>query len=216
MGPLIKRQYGSRAHLLTTKLKRNLAWRFNEIGTLPPRILPLALLSPMGAHSDAQGHGRIATKVLFPKEVTISTRLPKRFIEMVFASDGESPIYLFEMAAAILTACVVSTRSDGNPRTCVLCVDNKAALAALIKGSSASELGAILINLFWSVAARCPVVWRFEYVNTKSNAADPPSRERDAPMGLTCAKIIGEVPSNFSRISSSRSALRRESTLLSN
>ena len=48
MGPLIRRQYGSRAHLLTSKLKRNLLWWFNAIGTLPPRSIPLTLLSPMG------------------------------------------------------------------------------------------------------------------------------------------------------------------------
>ena len=73
----------------------------------------------------------------------------------------------------------------------MLCVDNKAALAALIKGSSSSELGATFVNLFWSMAARCPVIWRFEYVNTKANAADPPSRVCGAPMGLACGRASG-------------------------
>ena len=98
---------------------------------------------------------------------------------MVFAAEAESPIYLFELAATILAACLVTYRPNGNPRTCVLCIDNKAALAALIKGPSSCELGAISANLFWSAADRRPVVWRFEYVDTNLNADGPPPRVCD-------------------------------------
>ena len=214
MGPLIRRQYGKYARTLTTELRRDLLWWCNAVRILPPRTIPLNLHSPMGAHSDAQGHGHVATRALFPFDVSISTHLPKWFLEMAFASEAESPIYLFELAATILTACEVANRSDGYHRTCVLCIDNKAALAALIKGSSSSALGAVLVNLFWSVAARCPVVWWFEYVNTKVNAADPPSRVCDAPLGMECTRTSGEVPPEFSRLFSPWSVLHRESTLL--
>ena len=77
MGPLIRRQYGPPAHLLKPKLKRNLLWRPDAIGTLPPRSMPLTLLSPIGAHSDAHGRGQIATRALLPSEETISTHLQK-------------------------------------------------------------------------------------------------------------------------------------------
>ena len=127
--------------------------------------------------------------------------------------EGESPIFIFELAAAVLAACLVITQNDGVARTCVLCVDNKAALAALIKGSSSSELGAILVNVFWSVASRCPVLWRFEYVNTKANAEDPPSRDCNAPLGIERTRASGAIPLDFAKIFSSRSALHREPVL---
>ena len=104
-GPLIRRQYGPYAHLLTPDLKRNLLWRYNAIGALPPRSIPLTLFFPMGTHSDDQGHGHIATRAILPVDVSISTHLPKWFIEMAFAADSGSPIYLFERAVTALTAC---------------------------------------------------------------------------------------------------------------
>ena len=216
MGPLIRRQYGTHATTLSPILKRNLLWWFNAIGSLPARSIPLRLSSPVGAHSDAQGFGRIAARALLPEDITVSLHLPTWFIDMTFGLEEESPIFISELAAAILAACLVILQNDGNARTCVLCIDNNAALAALIKGSSSSELGTILVNLFWSMASRCPVLWRFEYVNTKADAADPPSRVCDAQLGLACTRATGAIPTEFTRIFSSWSALRRESILLPN
>ena len=216
MGPLIRRQYGANSITLTCELNRNLLWRYNVIGKPPPRLIPLAMLAPMGAHSDAQGFGHVASRALLPDDLTVSTHLPQWFIDMALAAEGESPIYLFELAAAILAACLVILHNDGNTRACVLCVDNKAALSALIKGSSSSLLGAILVNVFRSMPARFPIVWRLEYVNTKSNAADPPSRACDAPLGKACDLSSGVIPPEFSRICSSWSVLRRESILATN
>ena len=175
--------------------------------------IPLTLLPPVGAHSDAQGHGHIASRAMLPNDVSISTHLPKWFVEMAFASDAEAHIYRFELAANVLTACLVAYRSDCNHRTCVLRIDNRAALAALIKGSSPSALGTVLANLFWRVAARCPLVWRFLYVDTKSNAAYPPSRVCDTPLGVERARFPGGIPPKFSRISHSRGVRDRVPTL---
>ena len=82
---------------------------------------------------------------------------------MEISPDGGPPIHLFELAAAVRTACLAAYRPGGNPRTCVLRIDNMAAIASLIKGTSSPALGAILVNLFWSAAARPPVERRFEY-----------------------------------------------------
>ena len=85
------------------------------------------------------------------------------------------------------------------PRTCVLCVDShvdsQAAFGALIQGSTTSELGALLANLFWNVEARCATRWWVEYVNTKSNIAEKPSRECGLLTGASCAGTFGLVPS---------------------
>ena len=112
------------------------------------------MLSPIGAHSDAHGNGRIAARILCPMDVAISLHRPARFTRMADEAECESPIYLFELAATILTARAVASRSDYAPRTCILCIDNKAALSAITKGSASSELGTILVNLIWSAAAR--------------------------------------------------------------
>ena len=131
-----------------------------------------------------------------------------------FASDGESPIYLSELAATVLATRLASYRSDGNPRTCVLCIDDKAAIDALIEGSASSELWGISANLFWIVVPSFPVVWRFWYANTKSNAADPPPRACEAPKGMACTRRSGRTPPESSRIFASLGVLRRESTLV--
>ena len=200
MGPLIRRQYGVHAEKLTPSLQRNLLWRFNAIGVLPARSIPLKLGTPVGAHSDAQGFGRITARALLPNDVAVSLHLPSWFVDMTFDIEKESPIFISELTAAILAAFLVILQKDGEARSCALCVDNKAALAALIKGSSSSDLGEILANLYWRLAARRPVIWWFEYVNTKANAADPPSRSRDAPLGVLRNRTSGPVLPEFSRI----------------
>ena len=199
--------------MITSELKRNLLWWYDAIGALHPRSIPLTLFRPTGARSDAQGYGHVATRALLPSDESVSTHLPQWFVDMAFEADAESPIYLSKLAATGLAAFLADYRSDGNPRTFALRIDNRAALDALITGSSSSAIGTVLVNLFWSVAARCPVVWWFEYVNTKSNAAGPPSRLCDTPLGLTCSRSSGVIPPEFARIFASCGVLRREPTL---
>ena len=107
MGPLIRRQYGPKAYSLTSELKRNLLWRYNAAGALHPRSIPLTLFAPMGAHSDAQGRGHIATRALFPPDVSVSTHLPQWFVDMAFSTEAEPP-YL-------------SVRTRGNCPYCLPC-----------------------------------------------------------------------------------------------
>ena len=201
MGPLGPRQYGSKSYSLTPELRRSLSRRRNAIGTLHPRSIPLTLFPQMGARSDAQGHGHVATRALLPTDVSVSTRLPQWFIDVAFAAEAGALIYLFGLAATVLTSFLGACRSDGNTRACVLRIDNQAALDALVKGSSSSDLGTVQADLFRSVATRCPVLRRPEYVNAKSNASDPPSRLCDTSMGLSRTQPSGVIPPDFSRIS---------------
>ena len=61
MGPLIRRQYCGVSHRLNRKLTRNLARRYSDIGNLPRRVTPYSTHQPVGAHTDAQGFGHIAS-----------------------------------------------------------------------------------------------------------------------------------------------------------
>ena len=141
MSPLIARQYHSRAVKLTRTLRRCLVWWYSAVGALPPRVTPYVLIPPFGAHSDAQGLGHVACRVHLGSTSTCHTHLPPWFAKLAKEAEGESSIYLFEICAAILTVAVVSTSHSGSSRSCVLCIDNKAALAAPVKGSTSSELG---------------------------------------------------------------------------
>ena len=197
MVPLILRQYGSNAYFRTSELKRNIPRRHNAIGVLHPRSIPPNLLTKMGAHLGAHGHGHIDACALLPSDLSVSTNLPQWFVEMAFAADEEPPIYLFELSETVPTSCISDYRSDGNHRTCSLGIGNNASLDALIKGYPSPALGTIAINLFWRLAARCAVVCRFGYVSTISNAAGPPSRLFDSPSGAIFPRLPGEAPPEF-------------------
>ena len=132
---------------------------------------------------------------------------------MAELAEGESPIFLYELCAAILMVYVANEWNDATPRTCVLCVDNQAAVAALIKGSSSSDLAGVLVNLFWNVAARGNTRRWIEYVNTKSNTADYPSRLCAMPAETASHRTQGEAPRKFREAFTSWEALRREATL---
>ena len=205
--PLIRRQYKQRAFQLADELRRNLIRRYSALGDLPLRQTPLARLKPVGAHADAQGYGHIAAVLLGRFPVTVSHRLPAWFCVMAENADVESGVYHYDLCAAI------NERDEQTPRTCVLCVDNQAAVAALAKGSSSSALGAIVFNLFWNVAARGNTRWWVEYVHAKSNSADLPSRWCTIPERAECTAPDGRAPAISSETFESWRNLHLEAAL---
>ena len=102
MGPLIERQYRQLGHTLTPALTRNLVWRYSSLGRLPKRITPFIYNSPIGAHTDAQGLGHIAAVYKGSVTNTVSVHLPAWCLNLVNESPGESPIFAYELRAAIL------------------------------------------------------------------------------------------------------------------
>ena len=146
----------------------------------------------------------------------VSPHLPSWFIDMVNNRPGESPIFIFELCAAVLMARLALEWTSDKQRTCVLCVGNQGAVAALVKGSSSSALGTLLASLFWNLSEKGPILWRIEYVHTKSNDADAPSRWCTSNFGESCAHHSGDVPTAFSVAFSSWDSLRREATVFNN
>ena len=214
MAPLIARQYRQRKHTLTPELTRNLVWRYSALGGLPPRTTPFVFSEPVGAHADAQGFGRIAALFRHRGKATVSLHLHDWLAELANAIPGESPISIFELCAAIPMVCIALDWPQQKHRTCVLCRDNKAAVSAPVKGSSTSTLGALLTTLFWTLAARGATTWWIEYVRTKSNYADTPSRDCNAQCGYGCTRLTGHAPSAFRESFKSRDAIHREPTLV--
>ena len=196
-GTLTARQYSPHANHLTDAIRRSLIWLFSAVSALPPRVAPFEVNPPFGARSDAHGGGHVGRRVILDKVVTLHSHLPEWFVTMAVTAEGESAIYLFEICTAILTVCVVISLSLETTRSCVLFIDNQAALAALAKGSASSELGAVLVGAFWAVAARSPVQWWLEYVHTDSNDADAPSRDCNAGDDTWRNLSRGSLPLSF-------------------
>ena len=198
---------------MSPELRRNLIWRYSALGNLAPRTAPFEQQGPMGAHTDAQGRGHIAAVYLAEQRVSANAHLPEWLCLMAEAAEGESPIFLYELCAAILMVYIANHRWGDTPRTCVLRVDNKAAAASLVKGSSSPNLAGVLVSLFWNVAARGNARWWIEYVNTKSNSADSPSRQCKLPTEAVCSKTQGRIPTEFREEFASCETLRREATV---
>ena len=212
MGPLIARQYRHRRRTLCTGIKRNLLWRYSALGRLPPREIPFRFDTTIGAHTDAQGLGCIAAVYTGSTKTTVSTRLLRRFVLAVTSIPDESPISTYELCASMLMAGAATEWSRDRQRTFFLCVDNQAALAALVKGSSSAELGTLLASLFWPCVARGNTLWRIEYVRAKSDDADAPSLDCTVSPDKAWKLGSGVVPDSFRESIESREALRREAT----
>ena len=211
MGQLISRQYYERNPVLGTKLRRCLVWWYSALGNLKPRRVDLYPNKPVGAHTDAQGLGHIAAVFTTFGRTTVSTNLPDWFLSWINENSDESPIFIYELCAAILVAfCALDWPRTA--RTCVLCIDNQAVVATLVKGSSSSQLGSLLANLFWTIAARCTTTWWIEYVHTKSNTADQPSGWCDKTERGQCTSPTRNVPAAFAETFSNWLTLHREAT----
>ena len=142
-------------------------------------------------------NGHIAVVHTGETKTAASTRLPSWFIVMVNNIPGDSPIFIFELRAAILMACIVLQWPNDKQRTCVLCVDKQAAVAALVKGSSSSTLGTPMAPLCWNIAAPGGTLWWIEYVREKSNDADSPSRRCNSKGGILLTYQAGELDNAF-------------------
>lgn len=120
---------------------------------------------------------------------------------IAFANEipDESPIFISELCAAILMICLAIDWPREMLRTCVLFGDTQDSVAALVKGSSSSPLGAMLVCLFRNCVARGATLWWVEYVHTKSNSAASPSRDCNAHTGAPCDQSTGTRAYRVSR-----------------
>ena len=201
MCPLIARRRSSRTSKLTCPIRRCLLWRHNAAESLPTRATPFVFLPPIGARSGAQALGHIARRALH-RIATCHFHLPERLARLDNA--GGSDIYFFEIFAAILTACVVSEQNAASSRSRVICIDNHAALDALVKGTSPSELGTVLFGAFWRLSARFPPPGGGSHTSTQNQmiptshpASALPARVRYAYAARGLYREPSRQPSNL-------------------
>ena len=92
------------------------------------------------------------------------------------------------------------------------CVNNKSAVAALINGSSTSELVGGIFNAFRSDAARPNAQFWAEYAPATANFADGPSRQCSALSRGGRWAVIGVTPTSFGQVFCSWESLQSEAT----
>ena len=145
--------------------------------TLRPRFIPFRFPPAFGAHSDAQGFGHISASIRFgARTLTRSVHLPAWVCALAPVSARDSGIFAYELAAAVLCACMATDLCGDRFAAATLCVDNSGALQCLIRGNSSTPLGRALVAISWNVGARANIFCWFEWVSTLANFADRPSR----------------------------------------
>ena len=97
------------------------------------------------------------------------------------AYSGEAPpwcvdenIYTLEILAACIGAAHLAALGGRGPS--LFFIDNEAACAALIRGTSDHELPRLLIGAFWRTCIESRICPWIERVSSKNNPADEPSR----------------------------------------
>ena len=182
-GPLARRQYGSKAHLLNRELKLSLLLRATQSGSCPWPI-PLTLPPAMGARSSAQGRGRISARSFLLREESISTHPPGWFFVLAISADAESPIILRNLG-------ISHYRIPGNLPAAAraFCASIIGTLPMLLlMGDSFSELWAILVNLFGS---RRPVAPSYGDSGTCVRNRTPPTVRRGSVTPRRVRNAIG-------------------------
>ena len=139
-------------------------------------------------------HGRLGFVVCFPAEAWRGKLVPERWVH------GSAPVpddfverfaarktYIgqFELMAAVCVYCSLPKLAG---RAVLHFVDNTSALAAMAKGYSRAIDSARIVHALhaWNVGAGV-AAW-FEYVNTKANISDMPSRNE-----FTLLRAMGSI-----------------------
>ena len=140
---------------------------------LPEREIALRPPKNNVVSSDASGGGGVSIGTVIVRFDAKGPRYP--------AFSGHAPpwcasenIYVLEILAACMSA-VHLTQLRGTGPT-IFFIDNEAAGAALVRGTSEDETARALVGCFWRVCIENNVTPWIERVCSKNNPADEPSR----------------------------------------
>ena len=173
MNELMTRQYRqTSASSLSVELRDSLLWWKATLPALPPRNMPLGPTTGCCVYTDAQGFGHLGAYVVNDHEAWyVSTHAPEWALE-------KYGIFEFELLAAWLGVEIAIRHAS--PGRILLFVDNEGAHHAIVRGASRNLFGAHVAQALWRTAAMGHrdhgiIMWT-DYVHTKSNIADIPSR----------------------------------------
>lgn len=161
-----------------------------ESGVLPPRVMqfgdgqrPTVLIWTDASAEDAEELGRVGFVVIFPGEwykgvwreerrMYSSAAVPPEVVAGLRKRKTYIGVYEMVAAAGVYTALARELRG----RRVVHFVDNQSSMAALCKGYSKVEDMARIVHAFHAQCAGVGVSVWLEYVRSKANVSDWPSR----------------------------------------
>ena len=208
------RQYAvSCRNMLNAELRDVTPWWLNAISNSIPRRVQFRPQKPILVYTDAAGSGHIgAVLVDGPMRTTVHTHLPHWLLR------GDISIFEKEGAGILLGVLLAQLVDRSRPIT--ICCDNIGANGAIIRGSCRTIIGRALVSCIWTLAAPNHTLLWVEYVRSKLNPADPPSR--CCPLCETPTKLEGPfrgIPAMFNRILKSKNDLlkyQNEASAVSN
>ena len=178
--PFVRRQYSKRT-FLSADLLASIAFFLILLQNMRPRSLNLlAHLRPtLKVWSDAMlqdGVGRLGFVVYDPEDgyfAYSSYLVPAWFFSLM--RNANACIGQLEIAAALLVYITLPSYRIRNRRILHF-IDNTSAMYSLFKGYSSKDDSSLLVNLFHLILARLHLDIWWEYVASKANIADLPSR----------------------------------------
>ena len=177
--PLIwrqKQQYGS--HKLTRRLRHALLWFLSVLERGLSRVTPLMKsldLPTVLLYTDAENTARFGVVAQSPdgELVYLKGRIPQRTRSLL--SLRKTNIVAFELIAALIPFLCLQRVLRGH--RVVHFIDSTAALACVIRGFSRKPDLACLAGRLWFEACDLMIDYTAQYVPTKLNLADGPSRD---------------------------------------
>ena len=180
--PILRRAY-SRARHLNEELRSCLLWWRAFLRNFTPRPIPTALenLPVVVSYSDGEGGlAGIGAAIWHPWKshpLAVYSEVPVALREhwrLVGGTEGFEDIFLVEALGPLLLLLTF-------PKLLVNCmwlhfIDNSAAEASLIRGTSASRLGDHVVGLTWAIIQKRTIWSYFDRVASKSNPTDGISR----------------------------------------
>ena len=182
---------------LTVELRETITWWADLLPRANPRAVKLRPPPPVVVYTDAEGSGHVAA-ALFDTDQTARmvshTHAPKWMRHQAVGAG----IFEYELLAVCLGVMWALTHFPGRP--ILLCADNLGARGAIIRGTCKTRLGRALSSYLWKMASIDSTLIWVEYVKSKLNVADAPSRacvENNPVNEFTKGVPVTEPPTIF-------------------
>ena len=189
---LAKKQYSSiPSNKLRKPVRRELRWWVKMLKRLPDRSVSFKPPKNNLVYSDASGGGGVSIGTLIVRFDAKGPKYP--------AYSGHAPgwcssanIYTLEILAACTAAAhLVQLRGSGYT---IFFIDNEAACAALVRGTSDHEPARSIIGAFWRICIENRITPWIERVSSANNPADEPSRGEISNSDVCTSHKFSEIP----------------------
>ena len=171
--PFTVRQYTLKgSHRLNPELRHAVRWWIRVLSkNLRPKRISLTQRAPVVAYSDAEGTGSIGV-VIIGRQPSVAPPYPTWKLQAPAWCDN---IQMQELGGVVAAAIAIHALGMKGP--VYFAVDNQSVIETLIKGSSGNSIMRHMAGATWALLDDLDLGAYFEYVPSRCNIADAPSRE---------------------------------------